>query len=249
MRYFLDISYQGSTYHGWQIQKNAISVQEVINEGLSTILRYKTECLGSGRTDTGVHAIQQMAHFDSQDKLDIEDFKYKLNALLPSSIAINDIKTVNEAAHARFDATRRSYQYLIHRQKDPFKEGLSYFFSTPINQEKIQEAIKILREWTNFQAFSKVKTDVNNFDCQIFQATWETSETDHRFFVSANRFLRGMVRAMVGTLLEIGQEKITPQDLIQILESEDRSRAGRAVPPEGLYLCAIEYPKDIFIDN
>ena len=249
MRYFLDISYQGSTYHGWQIQKNAVSVQEVINQALSTILRYKTDCLGSGRTDSGVHAVQQVAHFDTRNKLDVEDFRYKLNALLPPSIAINHVKAVNEVAHARFDASKRSYQYLIHRQKDPFKEGLSYFFSTSINLEKIQEAIKILREWTNFQAFSKVKTDVNNFDCQIFHASWETSETDHRFFVSANRFLRGMVRAMVGTLLEVGQEKITLQDLIQILESEDRSRAGRAVPPEGLYLCAIEYPKDIFIDN
>ena len=247
MRYFLDLAYKGTNYHGWQIQKNASSVQETVNQALSTILQQKTECTGSGRTDTGVHATQQIAHFDTGTIIEPADLQYKLNVLLPFDIAVNNIRQVKEDAHARFDATLRSYNYLIHTKKDPFKVGSSYFYSQPLNIDLINKAIPVLKETKDFQAFSKVKTDVKTFDCEIFDISWETSEDGHRFVVSADRFLRGMVRALVGTLLDVGLSKTSPNDLKIILKSGNRSMAGRAVPPEGLFLTKVDYPENIYI--
>ncbi len=248
MRYFLDLAYKGTNYHGWQIQKNAASVQETINQALSTILQEKAECTGSGRTDTGVHATQQIAHFDTNVSLDVVDFQYKLNVLLPFDIAVNNILPVREEAHARFDATLRSYTYFIHSKKDPFKVGSSYFYSQHLNIDLIYEAIEVLKNTRDFQAFSKVKTDVKTFECEIFDMSWETSEDGHRFVVSADRFLRGMVRALVGTLLDIGLSKTRPEDLKIILKSGNRSMAGRAVPPEGLFLAKVDYPESIYLE-
>ena len=247
MRYFLDISYNGTAYHGWQEQTNAISIQEMINNALSLILRRETKCVASGRTDTGVHALQQVVHFDVDKALNKAEFQYQLNAVLPDDIAVNTTREVQEGAHARFDAMKRSYRYFMHSRKNPFKKETSYFFPHHIDLGQIAQGCKIFEQWTDFESFSKVKTDVTNFNCQIFEARWEEVENGYIFCVSANRFLRGMVRAMVGTLLDIGTGKRTPDQLKLVLEQRDRKAAGRSVPPQGLFLSAVEYPEHIYI--
>lgn len=244
----MDLSYKGTNYHGWQVQKNASSIQEVVHQALSTLFQKPVECVASGRTDTGVHAQQQIVHFDSEQPLETSNFSHKLNVLLPYDIAVNSISQVGEHAHARFDAIRRTYHYQIHTRKDPFKAGYSYYYHQALDLKSINEAIKLLKETTNFMAFSKVKTDVKTFDCEIFDISWETYEGGHRFVVSANRFLRGMVRALVGTLLDVGLSKTNLGDLQKIIKIGDRSLAGRAVPPEGLYLFRVEYPKNVYLD-
>lgn len=246
MRYFLDISYRGTAFHGWQIQPNADTIQAEVNKALSTLLQQETECVGSGRTDAGVHAQQQLAHFDGKLPMTEKEFEFRLNSLLPKAISINSIQKVKKDAHARFDAISRSYEFHIHSHKDPFLNGLSYFFSRSLNLEPIQSGIEIMKNWKNFQAFSKVHTEVNHFECDIYEMSWEYSNGRHLFCVSANRFLRGMVRAIVGTLLEIGQQRLTPEELINVLKSGDRSSAGRSVPAEGLYLTSVTYPDSIF---
>ncbi len=248
VRYFLDIAYRGTAFHGWQAQPNAQTVQEEINRALTTLLQRPTECLGSGRTDTGVHASQQIAHFDAELKIDLDKLRYRLNSLLPHEVSIQDIRPVQSQAHARFDAVSRSYQYHIHKQKDPFKTGLSYLFSRPVDTTRVNEACALIKSWQNFQAFSKVHTDVKTFDCTIHEIGWKESNDGHVFSVSANRFLRGMVRAMVGTLLEIGQKRMSLAELELVLNRGERSGAGRAVPPEGLFLTTVTYPKDIYIN-
>lgn len=246
MRYFLDISYKGTSYHGWQIQPNGNTVQQEIENALSTILKQQTSILGSGRTDTGVHASQQIAHFDCKNEIVPTDLTYKLNSFLPKDISIQSIRLVGEQVHARFDATKRTYHYHINQQKDPFKQETSYYHNQTIDQDLILKGCKKIQGWENFECFSKVHTEVNNFNCQIFKIEWVQEETDHLFVVQANRFLRGMVRAMVGTLLDLSQHKITLDDLTEILSSNDRTKAGRAVPAQGLFLEKIEYPKDIY---
>lgn len=247
MRFFIDISYKGTAYHGWQEQSNAITVQQVINEKLTQLLRTDTKCVGSGRTDTGVHAKQQLIHFDVQEDIDTDRLLYKLNAVLPEDIAANEIRRVRDDAHARFDATKRSYQYFLHTRKTPFNKDQSYFFPHAINLETIDEGCKIFKQWTDFESFSKVKTEVNHFDCEIFEIEWQRELDDYIFFVSANRFLRGMVRAMVGTLLDMGTGKLSPNQLTTILEQKDRRAASRSVPPQGLFLSSVIYPNDIYL--
>lgn len=247
MRFFIDISYKGTAYHGWQEQHNAITIQQVINEKLSQLLRAETKCIGSGRTDTGVHAKQQMIHFETEQVVDMARFLYKLNAVLPEDIAANEIRSVKESAHARFDATKRSYQYFLHTKKTPFKKNQSYFFPHELDLAVIDEGCKIFKQWTDFESFSKVKTEVNHFDCEIFEIAWQRDCGGYIFFVSANRFLRGMVRAMVGTLLDMGTGKLSPNQLITILEQKDRRAASRSVPPQGLFLSSVIYPSDIYL--
>lgn len=249
MRYFLDIAYRGTAFHGWQIQPNAVTVQEELNRALSIIFQQPTECVGSGRTDTGVHATHQIAHVDWDSKLSPKDVQHKLNSLLPQEIAINAISQVTPAAHARFDAEKRTYHYHIHKQKDPFKRELSYHFGRPLDLQAIYQACEVIKGWKNFQAFSKVHTDVNHFDCDIFHIQWKETNDGHVFSVSANRFLRGMVRAMVGTLLDIGQGRMALSGFKEALKSGVRSNVGRAAPPEGLYLTEVRYPKSIYLDN
>lgn len=247
MRYFLDIAYEGTAFHGWQVQDNANTVQAEINKALTTILRMPTACLGSGRTDTGVHATHQIAHFDVDFDIDQDHLIFKLNSFLPKMIAINACRKVVDEAHARFDAHLRSYEYQIHNHKNPFKEGQSYHFHLAINTELIDEACSLILNWRNFQAFSRVQTEVNNFDCEIKEILWVPTDDGAVFHVSANRFLRGMVRAMLGTLLEVGQGRMSLEQLKLVLESGDRRKAGRAVPPEGLYLTRVLYPDHIYI--
>lgn len=247
MRYFLQLSYNGAGYCGWQVQPNAVSVQQVLNEALQTLLGSSTDCTGSGRTDTGVHARMQVAHFDADQYVSPEELLYKLNAILPRDIAVQSLRPVSSEAHARYDALSRSYEYHIHRQKDPFREGFSYYFKPDINTDAMNEAARLLLEWKNFQSFSKVKTDVKHYDCEVFEAVWKNQNDTMVFYVSANRFLRGMVRAMVGTLLEVGMEKLSIEGFRQLLEKRDRRAAARNVPSEGLYLTKITYPEEIYI--
>ncbi|MBP2830894.1 tRNA pseudouridine(38-40) synthase TruA [Aquimarina sp. U1-2] len=249
MRYFLELSYNGDPFHGWQRQPNAISVQEVLENSLSTLLRGKTAVVGAGRTDTGVHAKQIMAHFDHHDTLENQDFVYKLNSILPAEIAVHSIKKVKEESHARFDAISRSYEYHLHLKKDPFLSKNSYYFRKSLDVDVMNEAAKLLLNYTNFKCFSKSKTDVKTYNCNITEAIWIKNQDQLVFKITANRFLRNMVRAIVGTLIEIGIHKLYVHDLIAIIKSEDRSRAGYSVPAHGLYLTSVNYPKEIYIDG
>ncbi len=246
MKYFLELSYDGTSYHGWQRQPNAVSVQEVLENSLSTVLRTKTEIVGAGRTDAGVHAKQIMAHFDYKDVLELDQLTYKLNAILPPEIAIQNVCKVREDAHARFDAISRSYEYHIIFVKDPFSINKAYYLKKKLDVDLMNEAAKLLLNYTNFKCFSKSKTDVKTYNCIITKAVWEQHRDRLVFMISANRFLRNMVRAIVGTLIEIGEHKLNTEDLVTIIKSEDRSRAGYSVPACGLYLTAVHYPKTIY---
>jgi len=246
MRYFLDLTYDGGKYHGWQEQDNAISVQQVVNEALSKLLRSPTKCVGSGRTDAGVHALQQPVHIDVEQSWEKAQLCYKLNAILPKDIAVNVVKSVRMDAHARFSAMSRSYTYHIHTKRYPFKVGRSYFFSRTLDVGLINQCCQLLLDWKDFESFSRVHTDVNHFECDITEARWESANGQHAFYVTANRFLRGMVRALVGTLLDVGEKKLSLQEFALVLERRDRRAAGRAVPPEGLFLTAVQYPDDIY---
>ncbi|WP_103866972.1 tRNA pseudouridine(38-40) synthase TruA [Aquimarina sp. I32.4] len=247
MRYFLELSYNGTPYHGWQRQPNAISVQEVLEDSLSTILRNKVTIVGAGRTDTGVHAKQIMAHFDYEFELESEQLRYKLNSILPPQIAIQNVSRVHENAHARFYAISRSYEYYITTVKDPFRIDKSYYVKKTLDVEAMNKAAKLLLNYTNFKCFSKSKTDVKTYNCNITNAVWEYKEDQLVFKISANRFLRNMVRAIVGTLVEIGEHKLNIEDLVAIIKSENRSQAGYSVPAHGLYLTAVMYPQYIYI--
>ena len=243
----MELAYDGTIYHGWQRQPNAISVQEVLEKSLSTLLKKETPIVGAGRTDTGVHAKQIMAHFDVDSKVDEVQLRYKLNAILPPQISIAKVSLMKDDAHARFDATSRSYQYHIALEKDPFLIEKAYYLKRELDVSAMNEAAKLLLNYTNFKCFSKTKTDVKTYNCTITEAYWEVVNNQLVFTISANRFLRNMVRAIVGTLVEIGQHKITVADLDGIIKSEDRGRAGYSVPAHGLYLTSVAYPKHIYI--
>ena len=245
-RYLAEVSYDGTSYHGWQLQNNAITVQKILEDALSTLLRTPTQIVGSGRTDTGVHARQQFFHFDTPQPIDCAQLTYKLNAFLPASIAIHQIRGIQPEAHARFDATLRSYEYHINNTKNPFLSQYSWYFSRPLNVEAMNQAAQVMLTQTDFQAFSKVKTQVNHYLCNISTAQWNHHNDKLIFYVSANRFLRGMVRAIVGTLIEVGLQNLTTNDFKAIIESKDRKKAGRSVPAHGLYLTAVQYPNQIF---
>lgn len=247
MRYFLFLSYKGTNYHGWQIQKNAIGIQEVINNGLETILRKSIPTIGSGRTDTGVHASEQVLHFDFDEQLDKIDFTYKLNSLLPKDISIKKMCEVKQDGHARFSATERQYVYHITKCKNPFLQDMAYYFRKDIDIVLMNSLKDFMVECKDFQSFSRVKTDVNNFICDVRDIGWTIDKNDIHFNVKANRFLRGMVRAMVGTMLDVGTGVCSKQNFIDIVLSKDRRKAGSAVPAHGLYLNSITYPEEIFV--
>lgn len=245
LRYFLELSYDGTPYHGWQRQPNAITIQEVLEDSLSTLLREKVEIVGAGRTDTGVHAKQIMAHFDYKKDIETDQLKYKLNSILPPEIAIQKVYDVKDDAHARFDALSRSYEYYVTLSKDPFVINKAYYFKKTLDLDVMNDAAKLLLNYTNFKCFSKSKTDVKTYNCTITEAIWERQGNQLVFKISANRFLRNMVRAIVGTLIEIGEGKLIREDLVAIIRSEDRSQAGYSVPACGLYLTSVTYPKTI----
>jgi tRNA pseudouridine38-40 synthase len=246
-RYFLELAYKGTRYHGWQIQKNAHSVQTELENAISIILGRPTSIMGSGRTDTGVHAIQQFAHFDTDEELVERDFIKKLNAIVPKDIAAYSLKRVQQDAHTRFNALWRSYVYKISLRKNPFEQEYSWLFFNSVDVEKMNEAAAILLLHEDFQCFSKVRTDVNHFNCKIKEAYWEQIDHQLLFHITANRFLRGMVRAIVGTLVNVGTDNLSIGQFIEILESKDRTKAKSSAPAHGLYLCNIIYPENLFI--
>ena len=241
MRYFLELAYNGTKYHGWQYQPNASSVQETLNKALSTILKTTIDIVGAGRTDTSVHAKQMFAHFDCDSEINASQLVHKLNSFLPKDIAVFNIHLVHDDAHARFDATKRTYEYHIHQQKDVFENENSWYYQNDLQLEKMNQACAILFEFTDFECFSKVNTDVNTFNCKIYEAHWKQENDRLVFTIAADRFLRNMVRAIVGTMINIGLEKITLADFTKIIESKDRNQAGFSVPAHGLYLTKIEY--------
>jgi tRNA pseudouridine38-40 synthase len=241
LRYFIKLAYNGTHYHGWQYQPNAASVQETMNKAVSTLLNTEINLMGAGRTDTGVHAKEMFAHFDFETPFIIPNLVHKLNSFLPKDIVIYDIIPVHTQAHTRFDATKRTYEYHVNTFKDPFLQEQSWYFHQKLDVDLMNEAAKILFQHTNFQCFSKVNTDVNTFDCTIFEAYWKQENESLVFTISANRFLRNMVRSIVGTLVNVGLHKITLTDFTSIIESKNRDKAGFSVPAHGLYLTKIEY--------
>lgn len=245
-RYFLQLSYRGTSYHGWQVQPNAVSVQEVIERALSTLLREDIRVVGAGRTDTGVHASFFVLHFDtSKGNIDAEPLVYKLNRFLPHDIAVQKLWKVKNDAHARFDAISRTYQYIISVKKNPFLTDLNYTYTGYLDVDKMNQAAKVLFEFDDFTSFSRLHTDVKTNICKIFQAEWRKKESKLVFEIKADRFLRNMVRAIVGTLLEVGKGKLTIAEFRNIIVAKDRGAAGASAPAQGLFLVNIEYPEEI----
>jgi tRNA pseudouridine38-40 synthase len=242
MRYFLEFAYKGTNYHGWQYQPNASSVQETLNKALSTLYKTEIDLVGAGRTDTGVHAKQMFAHFDLDFEIDVPHYIHKLNSFLPADIAILNIHLVTDDNHARFDATKRTYEYHIHTSKEVFSTDTSWYYHNQLNIELMNEACKELFNHSDFECFSKVHTDVNTFNCRIMEANWQQNGNKLIFTIAADRFLRNMVRAIVGTMVNIGLEKVSLQEFKQIIECKDRNKAGFSVPAHGLYLTKVEYP-------
>jgi tRNA pseudouridine38-40 synthase len=258
VRYFLEIAYNGAAYHGWQIQKNALSIQQVVNDALSTVLREKIEVTGSGRTDTGVHAEQQFVHLDTGQDLKNDKHLLPINAILPKDISVKRIYRVVPDAHARFSAIDRSYQYRIARSKNPFLIRTSYVYTKALNFDVMNEAAALLLtenmpEGMDFASFSRVKTGVSHFRCEVSESVWKKYHTNEFwemwvFHITANRFLRGMVRSLVGTLLEVGKNRISIAEFQDIVYSRDRRKAGPAIEPSGLFLTRVRYPEAIFIN-
>lgn len=246
-RYFIEIAYNGTAYHGWQLQNNAVSVQEHINKVLSTLCRQEIESLGCGRTDTGVHAKQLFAHIDLPLEIDATDsqFLHRANSLLPHDIVIKRFIKVKTDAHARFDAILRSYEYHIHFLKDPFLHNLSWEMRNKPNVDLMNEAAKILFEYEDFSCFSKSNTQTFTNNCKIKRAEWIETNNGMVFHISADRFLRNMVRAIVGTLIKIGRNEMDVEEIRKVIESKNRSMAGESVPACGLYLTEVIYPYDL----
>lgn len=243
-RYFIQLAYDGSLYHGWQIQPNAITVQELLDKAMSIYFRQPIETLGCGRTDSGVHAADFYAHFDV---IDVDEAKVLnavsgLNALLPYQIAAKKIISVHNEAHARFDAIARAYKYYVHFQKDPFKLNRSWLLKDKLNVGLMNEAAKQLLNYSDFSCFSKSNTQTFTNNCKVSTAIFEEIEDGLIFTVKADRFLRNMVRAIMGTLVRVGKGEISIKDFCTIIESKNRSNAGQSVPACGLYLVKIEYP-------
>jgi tRNA pseudouridine38-40 synthase len=247
-RYFIYFSYKGTAYHGWQFQPNGISVQEVLTKALCTILRTEMEIVGAGRTDTGVHARLMVAHFDLEQELPTKfDLPAKLNSLLPNDIAVSKIVEVKSDAHARFDAISRRYEYHIVTQKNVFKRELAARENIKLDFEAMNKAAKTLLDYRDFTSFSKVHSDAKTNNCLVTRAEWTQRDDEWVFTVQADRFLRNMVRAIVGTLFEVGRHKMSVEEFRTVIEVQDRCKAGTSVPAHGLYLVDIQYPENLFL--
>lgn len=249
-RYFIYLGYNGKNYCGWQVQPNGITVQEKIEEALSTLFRSSVSIVGAGRTDTGVHARMMVAHFDWDEV--IADFPFlveKLNRLLPKDIAIYKIIPVRTDAHARFDALSRTYNYYITTNKDPFNYEFVYKMHGTLDFQMMNEACEILYDYIDFTSFSKLHTDVKTNNCHISYAKWEQKDDRWVFTITADRFLRNMVRAIVGTLIEVGRGKLSVEGFKEVIEAKERGRAGMSVPGHALFLAAIQYPEELFKVN
>ena len=243
MRYFITLSYDGTRFHGWQVQPNGISVQGELDHGLSLLLHRNVQTVGAGRTDAGVHASMMVAHFDSDEEVDGQQLAYKLNKLLPRDIAIQKIERVPDDWHARFSATSRTYHYFLHTEKSPFLRHYSCELHYPLDFAKMNEAATILLEYEDFGAFCKSGADVKTTLCHVTKACWEqTAPAQWRFEITANRFLRNMVRAVVGTLVDVGRGRLSLEDFRQVIEGKCRSDAGESMPGNALFLVNITYP-------
>ncbi|MEQ8908549.1 MAG: tRNA pseudouridine(38-40) synthase TruA [Vicingaceae bacterium] len=244
MRYFLDLQFRGTNYHGWQVQPNANTVQAELEKALSTLLQNPTEIVGAGRTDTGVHAKQMVAHFEVEKAVDSHSFLHRLNSLLPKDISALKVWQVKDDFHARFDASSRSYRYVISQTKDPFLQDLAYYFKHDLDVAAMNQAAKLLLGELDFSCFSKAHTQTFTNNCSLIQAVWKLEGHLLYFDVSANRFLRNMVRAMVGTLIEVGEGRRSVDSMQALIESKNRSEAGSSVPAHGLFLMEVKYPED-----
>ncbi|MCK9202831.1 MAG: tRNA pseudouridine(38-40) synthase TruA [Bacteroidales bacterium] len=247
-RYFIHLAYDGTNFHGWQIQPNATTVQETLEDALTLVLREKITLTGAGRTDAGVHAKSFYAHFDITTLLNETDRKklvYQLNSFTNPGLAVFEIFPVKPSAHARFSAISRTYTYHIATVKDPFRLLYQYYLHLPIDLNLMNEGAALIMQYHDFTSFSKVNTDTRTNNCKIFHAFWEEKENERVFTIRADRFLRNMVRAIVGTLIDLGLQKISLQELRWIIESRNRSHAGKSVPGCGLLLEKVEYPSEI----
>lgn len=248
MRYFIKLSYNGNLYHGWQIQKSVITIEETLENVISILLKKKINIIGAGRTDTGVHAKEMYAHFDFNKEIK-NDLVNKLNSFLPKDIKIYNIYKVINQAHARFDAISRTYKYFLSLGKNPFYNHLSWVWKRGfLSIDKMNKASYLLMNYNNFNSFSKKDKYKNNYICNIYQAYWSNNNNFIYFTIEADRFLRNMVRSIVGTIVDIGRGKIKIQDFIDIINAKDRKKAGESAPASGLFLTKIKYPKNIFLD-
>lgn len=246
-RYFIELAYNGTRFHGWQIQPNAQSVQGLLEHALGTICREKISVTGAGRTDAGVHASYFVAHFDSENiPLDHSDFTYKVNSFLGPDLVIFRISKVGSETHARFSAISRTYHYYITMQKDPFAQETAWYFKRELDVYQMNVACAVLFDYIDFTSFSRLHTDVKTNNCTIYYARWSQKGNQLVFTIKADRFLRNMVRAIVGTLVEVGQGKLSIDGFRKIIEAKDRGAAGASVPSEGLFLANIAYPENLF---
>jgi tRNA pseudouridine38-40 synthase len=238
MRYFLEVSYKGTHYSGFQIQHNANTIQAEVEKALEVFYNLT----GSSRTDAGVHALQNFFHFDSETNIKPESL-YNLNSILPGDIVLKNIRKVDDTAHCRFDAISREYKYYIYQNKDPFKDDRAFYFPYKMDLELIQEASSVLKEYSDFTSFSKRNTQVKNFRCQVSESRWIKEDDCFVYTIKANRFLRGMVRALTATMLLVGRRKINILQFREIIESKDCTKASFAVPAAGLFLIRVNYPE------
>ncbi|MBC8396913.1 MAG: tRNA pseudouridine(38-40) synthase TruA [Flavobacteriales bacterium] len=241
----MDLSYDGTNYHGWQNQPEAISVQSCIENALSLLIKAETPIYGAGRTDSGVHALKMYAHFDVTELINTDKLLHDLNSFLPKDISINNIYKVNLDSHARFDALSREYEYKISLIKNVFNNNRCYYIKNNLDIKLMNDACKILLNYTNFKCFSKTKTDVKTYNCDLKYAKWKLNDNELIFTIKANRFLRNMVRAIVGTLIDIGLGKISYQEFENIILKKNRSLASSSAPAQGLFLFDIEYDDKI----
>lgn len=246
-RYFMELAYNGKEYHGWQVQPNAISVQEVLDDSLSKILREKIHVVGCGRTDTGVHASYFVAHFESE-KEEIEEtpFCHKMNRFLSKDIVIYSLSRVKDDTHSRFTAISRTYEYHLVTIKNPFLQGVSYLAHTQLDFNAMNNAAQLLLDYNDFTSFSKLHTEVKTNLCMVTQAKWEYKKDGWIFTIKADRFLRNMVRAVVGTLFDVGRGKMSLDGFRSVIEAKDRSQAGTSAPAEALFLVDVAYPDVLF---
>jgi len=248
-RYFIFISYKGTSYHGWQIQPNSVTVQQILEESLSVVLNEKISTIGAGRTDTGVHATFFCAHFESisPDLTESWNLVFRLNQYLPSDISVSSIRKVVPDANARYSAISRTYKYYISKVKDPFLDNSSWYLHGNIDIKEMNEACELLFHHSDFTSFSRLHSGARSNICNIYDAGWEQSDNRLTFTIKADRFLRNMVRAIVGTMVDIGFGKMDLKEFEEIILSKDRCEAGKSAPAKGLFLVDIEYPEEIFI--
>lgn len=242
MRYFITLSYDGTNYHGWQVQPGADSVQARLNDALSKLLGGNVECVGAGRTDAGVHASMMVAHFDTERELDCEQFAFRMNRIVPRDIAVQKVEKVGDEMHARFSATSRTYNYYVYTRKNPYRRHYAVQLHFEPDYAAMNDAASVLLETEDFTSFSKVNNDQKTNICNVTRAEWVQVEDDlWRFEITANRFLRNMVRAVVGTLLEVGRGKMSKEEFCRVISQKDRCSAGESVPGNALFLVDIKY--------